>query len=378
MAQHPFFAALNPNEYRVVGAAAYGEMEGYPFRMLQSASNRLTVFITVQSPLDKPAAKAVRGELRGQGIKAKANGRVLTYIRRLGRDTIPGDVLTGVYAAVSALRRCGALPPTVCAVCRQGDTDACMLVRGNYDAVHSVCADRLHAGVQAKARENPGSYGRGVLGGLIGAIVGALPAFLAILILNIISAWLFMLIPMAAYYGYKKLGGKMDRVASIASILLSLVGLAFVLVSWNVAQNMQWMGMDLGGAVSYTFANLFLSGNSFWKSTDVIYTYLFFLLGVAISFGSIRRTNQSDLKSADQMYATLLRRRQPRQEQPRAEAAAPLPGRIRTAISRNKRLIPQKGRAAHCCGALFLSCCGLWHLSTARIEWHSRHRKRTV
>ena len=201
MARYPLFEALNTNEYRVVNNAAYGVMEGYPFQMLYVNGSSLRGIITTQS-IDANASKLVKGTLVGQGIKAKVQGRLVFYNVKVKKSSVPEDVLNTVHAAVSVLRQCGAAAPNRCILCGQPNHDAFMFYGGCYDAVHSTCVTQLQSTAQSTAEENPGSYGKGVVGALIGAVVGALPAIAALVFLNFISAWLFMLIPMATYFGY--------------------------------------------------------------------------------------------------------------------------------------------------------------------------------
>ena len=328
MKRSPIFDALNPNEYRMSDRSAYGVVEGFPFAMIQTASRRLLLQITAAAPLENQAVKAVRGELVQQGIRASMKGRVLSYQLKIDRNTLPGQILTTVSGAVSALRRFGASAPGVCALCGGPGADACMVYGGRYDAVHAACADQLQSAACARASENPGSYGMGILGGLIGAVAGALPAFLAIQFLHVVSAWLFMLIPIATYYGYKKLGGKMNRGATLFSLLLSLVGLGAVLFFWDVAQNIQFMSMRLGEALSYTVQSMFLPGYWSWLGGNLVTIVAFYILGLVFSLGVVCRTNQSDVKSVDQMRGTLLLRQSGGGSAPadtaRAEAAAPV------------------------------------------------------
>lgn len=307
MARYPLFEALNPHEYRVLNNAAYGVMEEYPFMMVYVNSSTLRVSITTQS-IDANAAKLVKGTLVGQGVKAQVNGRLVCFNAKVNKRSIPGDVLSRVQAVVSVLRQCGVAAPAHCILCGQSGHDAYMYYGGCYDGVHAACVTQLQSHAQTTAEENPGSYGKGVLGALIGAIVGAIPSILGLTALNIISAWLFMLIPIATYYGYKKLGGKMDRGATIISILLSVVGLGFTFVCWDVAVNIRWLAMDLGEAIGYTLGNMTMPGYWSWIGSDLSKIILFFVIGVLFSFAKIGRTNKTVVKSLEQTRQTLMHR----------------------------------------------------------------------
>lgn len=309
MARYPLFEALNPNDYRVVGNTAYGAMEGYPFMMTYVNGRTLRASVTVRS-IDSAQTKALRGALVQRGIKAAAKGRTVSWQVKTGRNPIPGEVLAPVQTVVSALRYYQIAPPDRCALCGQATPDAYMHYGQCYDAVHTGCVTRLQSNAQNLADENPGSYGRGALGGLIGALVGSIPAILGIAVLHIISAWLFMLIPLATHFGYNKLGGKLDRGAPVISILLSVVGLCFVLLALDVSMNMQWMSMDLFQAIRYTFDNMTIPGYWDWLGSDLARMILFFILGLVFSLSRILRTNKTVVKNLAQMRLTLLTRRE--------------------------------------------------------------------
>lgn len=309
MARYPLFEALNPNDYRVVGNAAYGAVEGYPFALTYVNGRTLRVSVTVRS-IDSAQTNALRGALLQRSLKAAVKGRTVSWQVKTGKNPLPGEVLAPVQTVVSALRYYQVAPPDRCALCGQAGPDAYMYYGQCYDAVHTGCVTRLQSDAQNTADENPGSYGRGVLGGLIGALVGSIPAILGITVLHIIAAWLFLLIPLAAYFGYMKLGGKLDRGATVISILMSVVGLGFVLLAADVSMNMQWLSMSLSQALRYTFENMTLPGYWDWLGSDLALMIVFFLVGLALSMRWLLRTNKTAVKNLAQMRLTLLSRRE--------------------------------------------------------------------
>ena len=94
----------------------------------------------------------------------------------------------------------------ICPLCLKPLCDAYALVKSEFQPVHAAC---VHA--QSTDIKKSASSGLGWLGALLGGLVGTIPTLLAIFLLSYISAWLCALIPIAAFYGYKLLGGKMAR-----------------------------------------------------------------------------------------------------------------------------------------------------------------------
>lgn len=334
MKQSSFFEALAAQRYHVVGNAAYGVLDAYPFavRQLQNNKKYVTVSITVQTAPDRAAARAHRAALKQQGIKASWNGRVLSYSFRTGRGATPGQLRAGLTVAVQTLRQAGLTPPCTCGICAQGGTDAFILRSippQGYDAVHARCVDQLHGSAHAQVQKNPGSYLTGIAGALAGALVGALPAFLALQFLHLVSAWLFLLLPVASYFGYKLCRGRMNAAAGVSAVVCSLLGLGLVILAWDAAVNMSDLGKSFTDAVRLTWHFTFVEFSAKyweWIRPNIASIALFYLLGVFFSFGVVSRTNKTELKSVEQMRATMLVRVDPSAPQAAPEAqSAPEP-----------------------------------------------------
>lgn len=118
-------------------------------------------------------------------------------------------------------------PPTCCPICGHHNCDVVALYKDRFAPIHSVCLRRLtnEAEERAELQHLNGSYVTGLIGGVLGGILGALS--------NILLTWkagrshslLFALIPLGIYYGYKLLRGKMDRMAVVFTVALSVVDL---------------------------------------------------------------------------------------------------------------------------------------------------------
>lgn len=78
---------------------------------------------------------------------------------------------------------------------------------------------------QEKAKE--GNLSKALTMALVGGIVGAIPAFIALFGFNLMSFLLYMIIPLASIYLYKKSGGPSK---SIVPIVISIITVAIIII----------------------------------------------------------------------------------------------------------------------------------------------------
>lgn len=318
MKQSEFLSLLATQGVHVVDGAAYGVQDGYPFTIRPYPSSRLSVCITLGSVPERAAAKQLKADLRERGIRgAMTNGRLLCYPLKLKKDTTAAAVLADLKGVVETVHHAGFAAPCICAMCGQRGTDAFVLRNMppmGYDAVHAACFDQLHREAAKQAEDTSGSYVTGALGALAGAIVGALPAFLGLVWLEIVSAGLFLLIPVGSYYGYKLCRGRMNAAAGIFAVVCSLLGLAVTILAWDVAANCAQFDLSVADAIRltnyYTFEQ-FTPEYWEWLKPNAASIVVFYLLGVVCSLGIVRRTNRTELKNTEQLRATMLVRKAP-------------------------------------------------------------------
>lgn len=316
MKQSELLSLLAAQGLHVTGGAAYGVQDGYPFTIRPYPSSRLSVCITLGAVPDRAAAKQLKADLRERGIRgATTQGRLLSYPLKLKKDTTAAAVLADVKAAAETARHAGFAAPCICAMCGQRGTDAFVLRNMppmGYDAVHAACFDQMHREAARKAEDFSGSYVTGALGALAGAVVGALPAFLGLVWLEIVSAWLFLLIPVGSYYGYKLCRGKMNAAAGIFAVVCSAFGLAVTILAWDVAVNCAQFDLSVADAIrltNYFTFEQFTPEYWAWLKPNAASIVVFYILGVVCSLGIVRRTNRTELKNTEQLRATMLVRK---------------------------------------------------------------------
>ena len=74
-----------------------------------------------------------------------------------------------------------------------------------------------------------------ILYAIIGAVIGVIPSVITMVVLEIISVWLFMLIPIAAFYGYKLGRAPLRKYTTVIISIVSLVVvLAMQIIYWQV------------------------------------------------------------------------------------------------------------------------------------------------
>lgn len=192
------------SSFKVVKNAAYGEVSGYPVMVTGNGSKKaFTVYITTAEAVKGKLLKAVSQKAKEDKVRLSVNHRMVFFKAGLKNGEGMDAVLAKINIAVRALRENGVNPPVKCAICSRDGADAFVRLPEGimiYDAVHRECLNKALHEAAAVEEENPGSYAMGALGAFLGAIVGIIPAFIGIYALNIVSAWLFALIPIAAYY----------------------------------------------------------------------------------------------------------------------------------------------------------------------------------
>lgn len=309
MKENAVLRQLEARSFRIVGNNAYGQTGGYPVMITSNGRSFITAMTADRAP-DRQDSREILKRLKEAGLKAAFNGRAVVLNLSLKKSEDADSLLGRLNAAASVLKTSGVRPPAGCAVCSRGGADS-YIVRNDkrpvYDCVHRECINKLQADISAKTEENPGSYGMGVLGAAIGAIVGIIPAFIGIYFLNIISAWLFMLIPVATYFGYKRLGGKLDRAATACSIIFSLLGMGFLFLVLDVCLNMEYgnpLGMAIASTIQYTFVNYSADYWS-WLSPNIGQMIMFYAIGLIFSLRIISRTHKAELNSVNRAFETV-------------------------------------------------------------------------
>ena len=300
--------------FRQVGegknAVGRGLLFGFPSEAA-AQKNGLVFVCGVDAKPDAKQYKAIKQRLKED---ARTKGRISVT------PTVPGDeadtggnffVVTVTFgkddprlwyeqtmdALETILREEGMIAPIGCAICGGDGGDALAHYDGRPALVHMSCLrqwkDAQQEALELK-KQNSGHL-RGVLGGLLGGVVGAVPALLALSFLDFYVGWLFALIPMGIYFGWKLFGGKLSRVTTIFTILytLALALVVEVIDSWLILRGLfPYDQVTLLGTIeAYLDPALFAE----WFLAPTLMALLFSAIGIFFAWRMISRTDQHEL-----------------------------------------------------------------------------------
>lgn len=291
----------------VSGIRCVGVVRGYLTTVLWSGKKNISLGLNVTQEERKSLAKPVKAALKGLGKPSWSDGCLSVVIS----TPALGDVYAeGVVKVIDILRSFGLRPAESCHVCGRSGCDAAVPVGAAYAPVHRSCLENETAAAREKAAENAqnGSYMLGFLGGLLGMLVGIIPSTVTILALNRIFVWLFALIPLFTYAGYRLLKGKMNHMALAVSILLTVVGVFAIFY----IQIFYYTISDLG----YGFGELLeaipeVLGDKYFfelivKNEDFAMCAVFAALGIFLAWGQISRTSKNDIADAQRVAGSAI------------------------------------------------------------------------
>lgn len=307
-----FQAVFRRSGGRLVGEGYYGVWDGFPFSAhVENAREpgSLSFYFRLPVTPEKRLFKELkRGLPKGCRLLAApgASYRLLCEGRPLRRCQMSlGEVLDGL---TKGLRRAGVVPSDVCPICRQGGCDAYADVSG-YSPVHRACVETMLRDRRSRAEQSlaSGSYVTGFLGALLAGLAACVPTLLAYWA-GWMAGYLYALIPLGAYYGYKLFRGKMNRAAFVCTCVVSILHL------FTIEQIIFYFYVhsyyDIWPSILDTAA-LYAEMMSLGEIvSDMWMPALFMGLGLWISWGVIRRTAYSDLAGANSIRSTLMDIRQ--------------------------------------------------------------------
>lgn len=308
MSGNILFSAFEARRFRVAGNAAYGALGAFPavaepFGSPETATYKLTVF-TANNTLcsDKRFTEPIDA-LGSLALCEKTRFVLLIH----ADETAPGAHFAQTCDALGQhLAACELLPPDRCPICSKRGCDAFALYGESYQPMHAQCADDLIA--YKNSGQLKGSYFTGLLGGIAGGLIGAVPSIATIYFYESIWSLLYALIPLSVYQGYKLCGGKLDRVSIGINLTLSLLDIYVIQCAVIVLSLMKAYELSL-----YEAARELLSvaaRSAFWIDvTEASYASFFFLaLGLLIAWNRIAATVEVKAGLSDQLAATRSRR----------------------------------------------------------------------
>jgi hypothetical protein len=279
--------------WKKIGETAVGAEDGFPL-VLSSISLGFTKYYTVSIALSekpgKETIKEIKRELPAKGVALTALMTVQFTKSAVKKD--PETIWRTLAIVTRILRNSGARLMPACPVCGGENTDAYALYNNAFTSVHRACIEQKYRDANEKLddRQMNGSYLTGTVGALLGGLVGAIPSFLTIVLMEMIYAILCMLIPVAAYYGYKLFRGKPNKPAIAVVILSSLIQVFVLEISAYHYILSRLYIITFGESLEWYREHFFEPD----MLGELAITFFFVLLGVIFSFRLITRTAASE------------------------------------------------------------------------------------
>lgn len=290
-----------------IGEHYYGVWENYPFSAQVEQSRepgRIAFLFRLPATLEGGLFKTIQKSFpKGCQLVAASGScyRLVCHGKPLRQEERSLSSLLSLLTR--SLREAGIAPSDVCPVCGQSGCDAYADL-GGYTAVHRACVESMADQTQARARSavRSGNYFTGFLGALLGGLVASIPTIIA-QFAGYLVGYLYALIPLGAYYGYKLFRGRMNRGAFVCTLLASI----FHLFSIEQIYFYIWIHQryDIWPSLLDTVA-LYFQRMGFADIVESMgMSVLFMGLGLWISWGSIRRNAFTDVGTVQSVHATL-------------------------------------------------------------------------
>lgn len=308
-----FQATLQRANGHLVGDRYYGVWEGYPFSAhVERAKEPGTVSFDFRltASLERALFKELQRSLPNgsQLIAAGGSGyRLVCSGRPLRKCEMP---LSSVLSTLTrGFQNAGVAPSALCPICHQGGCDAYADI-GGYTAVHRACVESMARDTRSQAETalRSGSYVTGFIGALLGGLAASIPTIIASWA-GWLVAYLYALIPLGAYYGYKLFRGRMNRGAFVCTCIASVLHL------FTIEQVTFYIAVHEAFDIWPSIIDSILFYGQIMEPADIAASMamsaLFMGLGLWISWGRIRQTAYTDLGSVNTVQSTLTDRDSP-------------------------------------------------------------------
>ena len=248
------------NGMTVAGGIAYGRIGGFAATLSEDNGWKRISFATTFP--DKEQEKSFVEEvnkvnlMKTYGIERLGMGdRLLIAVFRNGTNTM-FNVQSFLGWFLPLLQTYGATGGDICCQCGcQLTAGRWVLVEDNAFYMHDACAQKLVRDLeennQKHKEELDGSYGKGILGALAGATIGAI-LWGILLMLGYVAALAGLAIGFLADKGYNLLKGKQGKGKLWVLIGAILFGILLGTVGGHVAERMKEWGTGLAESASTT------------------------------------------------------------------------------------------------------------------------------
>lgn len=294
--------------------SAYGLVRGWPVRICFGTQNKaraLTAMVSTAAMDWKAVKKDIKQQMKGLGqVQPGSDCLVMTTRRAAGEEDAAVLCDQALETLLTLLEEKGLQPMTVCPLCHQGDCDVLIGLNQGCVPAHEHCLTETleESRIRAEAGKKSGSYLAGCIGALLGGMVGCIPSILTVLWMERIYALLFALIPLAAFYGYKLLGGRLSAAARWVIIAVSLIMVYVMEFVFVVAGVMTEYEIGFGDAMFLTSLVIQQLG---WgeflveltKSAGI--SFVFIALGIWIVWQQISRTPMDAVRGLERVRQTM-------------------------------------------------------------------------
>ena len=166
---------------------------------------------------------------------------------------------------------------------------------GSYQPIHQGCLEGIvrEAGEKMARNQEEGSRLTGLLGAIAGGLLAAIPAVAAIWLTGAAYSFLYFLIPLGVYHGYRLARGKMDGAVLPLTCALSIIfGAATDIINLVISM--------AANEIPLKYLGIMLSNGEVQRALqgDILFSLLFVALGIAVTWNQISRTARSSMDDA--------------------------------------------------------------------------------
>lgn len=280
----------NNNRLEVIGNVGYGTYNGYEMNIAYYALDNVTpihIHIsfyanvqdkkTIYQRVVQQKVKYLKVELDEFGLKLGLNGFTLNSILNNLNNTL--DLITDIIKEYNGKNL------EYCPVCGKEFSEEAKVydVRDIKVKLNPECVTNINEAIEEGNKnfeEAPNNYGKGIVGLLLGALIGAI-SYVILFMLGFISAISAFLSIMLGAFFYKKFGGKPNKIMVILAAVITVISLVltvFILYVNAAGLLASEFGFTTSGIAAFTDM-MTVSEFSAEFTANLLMTVLFTALG---------------------------------------------------------------------------------------------------